>query len=346
MSKKIIKLFSTFLFSFILLAIGLFPFSSVKAVNNSLVITNENFRDYTSMSVNDVNNFLKDHNSWLADYVIPEYISVEYPALGGELFTDARQNNDVAPSGHNQLYGKTAAQLIIEECTEHHINPKVILTALQKESTSIDRTMQQMNDLYTNSRSWPMFYNYDDTMLSCFSSHSDNCNDSKYNQSTYEWRAQNYGGVGQQIAYATAWYNMSYTCFENPSTCSSTSSTTRAWYVAHPWNETITISGQSFNSSTIATRVLYVYTPGLQDSFYNVYLGWFGDPAVNSSASPPPAPAPSRKAGDSNGDSAVDLLDLSLLASNWGTSSSDCDFNQDGVVDLLDLSILASNWGQ
>ncbi|QDU70572.1 dockerin type I domain-containing protein [Mucisphaera calidilacus] len=53
--------------------------------------------------------------------------------------------------------------------------------------------------------------------------------------------------------------------------------------------------------------------------------------------------------GDANGDGLVDLLDLSVLASNFeGTDTpyavEDGDFNGDGLVDLLDLSILASNF--
>ncbi|QDU72531.1 hypothetical protein [Mucisphaera calidilacus] len=53
--------------------------------------------------------------------------------------------------------------------------------------------------------------------------------------------------------------------------------------------------------------------------------------------------------GDANLDFAVDLLDLSVLASNFdlaeGATWSDGDFNGDGAVDLLDLSLLASGFG-
>ena len=53
--------------------------------------------------------------------------------------------------------------------------------------------------------------------------------------------------------------------------------------------------------------------------------------------------------GDCNQDGDVDIDDLSLLASNWNTSSgmtwADGDFDGDGCVDINDLSLLATNWG-
>jgi hypothetical protein len=54
-------------------------------------------------------------------------------------------------------------------------------------------------------------------------------------------------------------------------------------------------------------------------------------------ASPP-------KPGDLNSDGSVDIVDLSILLSNWETSSSVADINGDGIVDIIDLSILLSNW--
>ena len=44
----------------------------------------------------------------------------------------------------------------------------------------------------------------------------------------------------------------------------------------------------------------------------------------------------------------VDLLDLDILGSNFGTSPATFaqgDFNGDNVVDLLDLDILGANFG-
>ncbi len=51
---------------------------------------------------------------------------------------------------------------------------------------------------------------------------------------------------------------------------------------------------------------------------------------------------------DINGDGKVDVLDLSVLASNYGQSGktfSQGDITGDGIVNVFDFSLLASNWG-
>lgn len=53
-----------------------------------------------------------------------------------------------------------------------------------------------------------------------------------------------------------------------------------------------------------------------------------------------------QKPGDINGDQAVDILDLSILLSNWGSTNIACDLNKNGTVDVFDLSILLSNYGR
>jgi hypothetical protein len=48
---------------------------------------------------------------------------------------------------------------------------------------------------------------------------------------------------------------------------------------------------------------------------------------------------------DLNSDGVVDVIDLSILVSRWGSSDATADINGDGIVDALDLSVLVSNWG-
>src|SRR5690606_14593658 len=53
--------------------------------------------------------------------------------------------------------------------------------------------------------------------------------------------------------------------------------------------------------------------------------------------------------GDLDGDGHVDMQDLLILLSSWGSClrSGDCpaDFNDSGVVDVQDMLILLANWG-
>ena len=271
------------------------------------------------------------------------------------------------------FYGKTVAQLIYEEAVDHNINPLLILVILQRESSGITRSTPSSD----NTRAWPMFYGYHESMAACFYG-----NESACNNTAYEQRAIDFGRVGQQIAYATAQ-------FRNISNnyCSS---------------KVVSVDGQSITTDNNESCALYKYTPHFvaydtNSNFYKYWKEWSGGanpyngdysttniispdnfhsltmsaeeinnfliskgswlanyvipeyvsvpyPAVASSPPPPPPPPP-RKSGDVNRDNAVDLLDLSLIAGYWGKNNGDADLNSDGTVDLLDLSILAANWG-
>jgi hypothetical protein len=50
--------------------------------------------------------------------------------------------------------------------------------------------------------------------------------------------------------------------------------------------------------------------------------------------------------GDLNGDNTVNIQDLSILLSNYGSMNSVADINNDGTVSILDLSALLSHYGQ
>lgn len=64
-----------------------------------------------------------------------------------------------------------------------------------------------------------------------------------------------------------------------------------------------------------------------------------------TSPSPPTPPPQTPKLADINNDGAVNILDLSILLSNYGTSNTSADLNKDGAVNILDLSILLTNYG-
>lgn len=50
--------------------------------------------------------------------------------------------------------------------------------------------------------------------------------------------------------------------------------------------------------------------------------------------------------GDLNNDNTVNVTDLSILLTNYGTTNSTADINGDGTVNVLDLSVLLSHYGQ
>lgn len=267
------------------------------------------------------------------------------------------------------FYGKTVAQLIYEETTAHYINPRLILTILQRESSAITQSEPSSE----TRRAWPMFYNYDERMGTCLNQKDPNyCADIKYNNPTYRERADDYGGVGHQLAYSIANFQRLYNLYDP----------------ARPghdprfnYNNTKSVYQDgvglvNINPANIATRVLYDYTPHIEayntsSSFYQRFQEWWG-------ATP-------------NGggyDSANIISDTNFLNNypmsaqeidNWLKSKGSWlasdklstipeyvsvpypavpgnddatpqpvpgDFTGDRVVDILDLSTFASFWGQ
>jgi parallel beta-helix repeat protein len=55
--------------------------------------------------------------------------------------------------------------------------------------------------------------------------------------------------------------------------------------------------------------------------------------------------SPASATGDLNSDGSVNIFDLSMLLSSWGTATSSRDINGDGTVNVFDLSIMLSHWG-
>jgi beta-glucanase (GH16 family) len=78
---------------------------------------------------------------------------------------------------------------------------------------------------------------------------------------------------------------------------------------------------------------------------------WVRVYAYTSSPTPMPSPTASPtptatfKVGDINGDGSVNVFDLSILLSKWGTNDPPSDINGDGSVNVFDLSALLSHWG-
>ncbi len=72
-------------------------------------------------------------------------------------------------------------------------------------------------------------------------------------------------------------------------------------------------------------------------------------PFPTSTPTPTPLPLPTATTkptptGDMNGDSIVNVQDLSYMLTRWKSNDSKADLNKDGTVNTLDLSVLLNNW--
>ena len=116
------------------------------------------------------------------------------------------------------------------------------------------------------------------------------------------------------------------------------------FYVDNVLKNTDTSSPYSYSwNTTTATAGSHSLSTKAYDAASPANVGISSTVSVNVSNSSTPKP------GDANGDNAVNILDLSILASNYnqsGRTRSQGDFDGNGLVNILDLSILASNWGK
>jgi hypothetical protein len=69
-------------------------------------------------------------------------------------------------------------------------------------------------------------------------------------------------------------------------------------------------------------------------------------PAPTTSPTPAPTSSPGLVVGDLNSDGTVNIFDLSIMLSKWGTTDAVADLNHDGTVNIFDLSTLLTHWGQ
>jgi fibronectin type 3 domain-containing protein len=94
-----------------------------------------------------------------------------------------------------------------------------------------------------------------------------------------------------------------------------------------------TVATASYGDGTVAAGTSYTYQ-------VTAYDGAGNESAKSVSA----AVTTGKLVGDVNGDGKVNVFDLSMLLSAWGTSNVPADINKDSIVNIFDLSILLSKW--
>jgi hypothetical protein len=102
------------------------------------------------------------------------------------------------------------------------------------------------------------------------------------------------------------------------------------WYQPYPWN-----SDGQLNYITRIQQLLQSRS-WETSSFINQTVTFPAVISFNTATT---------KMGDINKDNSVNILDLSILLSKYGTTDTTADLNHDGVVNISDLSILLSNYG-
>ena len=286
----------------------------------NIIISEADFLDINSLTPEQIQGYFVYYNSFLKDFIDN---------------SEAGRGRSAAQIIWDAAHGKYEAGGVFRDITINEqtgtINPKVILTYLQKEQSLVQNPTWDDWGMTAS-----MGYN-------CFAGVSgdgngNNCKDA------YEGFTKQVENGAWQLRYnfeaATkddGWWNTYYgDCHYQVG---------QAFHTSDGYDVTLT---------NRATAAAYRYTPYVFYSAYNVWNIYYNryrdlNPEAQplpQSSTPPPAP---RKAGDANSDNAVDSTDLSILADQWGknvTANTGADYNGDGVVDSTDLSILADAWGK
>jgi hypothetical protein len=210
-----------------------------------LLISDSDFTNPDAMGAEAVNQFLAGKGSWLANYTIPEYMTVPYFCRNDQGVNEIRSVSvrQIHVNG-SPLHGMRAADLLVQRAVLNGVNPQVILSLIERESSGITRGSPSSD--FT--RSWPLFYGYDEKMASY-----------GYTCGQAEAKAADFGGVGLQLAYAPFGIRNLY---NNTNSC--------------PNNQTV--DGRAMSLHSRGTAALYCYTPHIYPGNYNFWYNfnrWF-----------------------------------------------------------------------
>lgn len=109
--------------AFLSLFIFIFPILSQAAVDINNIVSDQEFANYNTMDVEDIQNFLESHNSYLANYT---YMG-DNPSPS-QLLIDPEKK---------YFKTRTAAEIIYNAAQESKVNPQFLLTMMEKEMSLI-----------------------------------------------------------------------------------------------------------------------------------------------------------------------------------------------------------------
>jgi len=377
MNKYLRKIFIVFdIFVLCWTSFG-FPFSALAVtsttfVNNKLynkLISNTDFLDIDSMTATDIQNFLNEHNSYLKSY-----------SQGGrsaaKIIYDASQGKYEA--------GGTLNGIEIDETTGT-VSPKVLLVMLEKEQSLVSRTSYNSwamtatlgyycypgvtgdyndngcKDTYEGftkqieNGAWQLRYNYEraqgkglDYQVGETIKTSDGYNATLTNASTsslYRYTPYVFYGNFNFYNFFINWFTVHSDIEKNDTTK----------FTLKTYLTTQSISGQK-GSKAIAyldgKQIAGLGTKTWSISLTKLAVGTNKHTITYKDESGATLGSKQiiiviQKAGDINGDSDVNIQDLSIFANYWNQTNPEeplSDLNGDHKVNIQDLSILAGHW--
>lgn len=329
-------------------------FVNSRAYNN--LISDDNFISTKSMTIDQIQDFLTSQHSFLKDYS-------EGGRNAAKIIWDAANGQTVDSTG--------ALNGIVVDASTGTVNPMVILVTLQKEQSMITRTTNPgssimnkamgfgcpdsggCNPTYSGftkqidwaawqlrynfhraetSRTWATnykvgqtYYHNDPDPLKRFDSAIDVTLSNRATASLYRYTPHVYNGNYNFWKYFNDWFS--------------------GWNIPPPNTvvDTTPITMSTYSSSLlVGTVCTQSISPPIGTTVYNVPCPGGGSQKVTIIR---------HKPADINGDTKIDLLDLSTFATYWGKSKptvqlANLNPDVDEEVNLLDLSILAANWGK
>ncbi len=303
--KRYIKVISAVLAITLLAANYLLPVNSSAATfNPSYIISDGAFRDYNSMSAAQIDAFLNTFSS----SCISTNKGFKAPSLTG-----------YSPStGFTYGASVSAGNIIYTAAQVYGLNPKVILATLQKEQSLVTGGGGICSDPFTNTAkkryTAAMGYNCPDNITlhdySGFELYRINSTVVSTVSSTCVNRAQT-AGFSRQVIAATwklkfneerskgnvAWdvQKSGWDNSDDPPTCYNGYMTpgNRARALnsgtgcdqVFPYDGRYTIDSTAVTMQSGATASLYYYTPHISGNtnFFNIFVGWFGNPNIDHS---------------------------------------------------------------
>lgn len=344
--------------------------------NYNNLVSDGDFLDINSMSVQSIQNFLASKGSYLA--------SAPSSQLGSG--ANGRSAAQIIYDAAHATYG--AAQGLGIDQSTGTINPKAIMITLQKEQSLI--TTSTYNERGLN---YAMGYGCPDATGCASATHlgfSEQVGwgawQLRYNILKYDTgRTDACGSKPGNVKTITDWDGARSVYFSNRATTSLFCYTPHTYYgnynfwkLGIEWFGFGVGSGNpgSINDTSSASGRMYANGKYLVKSFKatDVSVSYNGqviagtgsnswqyelNPDVGtrnyvfsySNGDAKTITIEKRKNGDINGDSSVNLLDLSLIGGAWGQNVKDDDWTNmnpeaDNVINLLDLSIFANSWGK